>query len=331
MARELRIGFIGCGQHASMYLLPALHYAPIQLVSVCDMNAERRERARRKFGAEADFEGIGAMLRGPQIDAVIACGPPDLHRAAAIAAMDAGLNVFVEKPPADDLAGAKQIAEAARANGRHCMVGFMKRFALRYQQAREIARARTFGKTTHVLIKYAHWNCPDLHWMLGYMTVHALDLMRFFAGELKRVSIERGEIAGQYTYAIQALAQSGTLVSLVTSSQEPRVKEHVEITGEGEVVIVRNVIELEYHRRVSPTKLFTSDLHDVQLLRPDFAIPNPEQNTLFLQGYAGEVQEFAKACLEERAPSVTIDDGVHAMRLAELLAKNSSGSFDLTK
>ncbi|NUM54897.1 MAG: Gfo/Idh/MocA family oxidoreductase [Candidatus Hydrogenedentes bacterium] len=327
--RELRVGLVGCGQHALMYLLPALHYAPIQLVSVCDTNAERRLRAKRQFGAEADFEGIGAMLRGPTIDAVIACGPPDMHRAAAIAAMDAGLNVFVEKPPANDLAGAMQIAEASRANGRHCMVGFMKRFALRYRQARELAQRRAFGKTTHVSIKYAHWNCPDLHWMLVYMTVHTLDLMRFFAGELARMSIERAETAGQFTFTVQAVSASGTLVSLVTSSQEPRVKEHVEITGEGEVVVVRNVIELEYHRRVSPTKLFTSDLHDVQLLRPDFAIPNPEQNTLFLQGYAGEMQEFASACIEERAPSVTIADGVQAMRLAQLLARNTTGSFDL--
>lgn len=331
MSRELRVGLIGCGKHALMYLLPALHYAPIHLVSVCDTNAERRQRVKRQFGAEADFEGIGAMLRGPQLDAVIACGPPDLHRAAAIAAMDAGLNVFVEKPPANDLAGAQQIAEAARANGRHCMVGFMKRFALRYQQAREIAQSRSFGKTTHVSIKYAHWNCPDLHWMLAFMTVHVFDLMRFFAGELKRITFERGDAAGQYTFAIQAVAQSGALISLVTSSQEPRVKEHVEITGEGEVVIVRNVIELEYHRRVSPTRLFTSDLHDVQLLRPDFAIPNPEQNTLFLQGYAGEIQEFANACLENRAPAVTIEDGVRAMWLVELLASNKSGTFDLTE
>ncbi len=331
MSRELRVGLIGCGKHALMYLLPALHYSPIHLVSVCDTNAERRQRVKRQFGAEAHFEGIGAMLRGPQLDAVIACGPPDFHRAAAIAAMDAGLNVFVEKPPANDLAGALQIAEAARANDRHCMVGFMKRFALRYQQAREIAQARSFGKTTHVSIKYAHWNCPDLRWMLVFMTVHALDLMRFFAGELKRMTFERGEAAGQYTFAIQAVAQSGTLLSLVTSSQEPRVKEHVEITGEGEVVIVRNVIELEYHRRVSPKRLFTSDLHDVQLLRPDFAIPNPEQNTLFLQGYAGEIQEFANACLENRAPAVTIEDGVRAMRLVELLASNTSGTFDLTE
>lgn len=314
-----------------MYLLPAFHYAPIQLVSVCDTNKERRLRVKRQFGAEADFEGIGAMLRGPKIDAVIVCGPPDLHRAGAIAAMDAGLNVFVEKPPANDLAGARQIAEASRANGRHCMVGFMKRFALRYRQARDIAQRRAFGKTTQVSIKYAHWNCPDLHWMLVYMTVHALDLMRFFAGELVRMSIERAETAGQYSFAVQAVAASGTLVSLVTSSQEPRVKEHVEITGEGEVVIIRNVIELEYHRCISPTKLFTSELHDVQLLRPDFAIPNPEQNTLFLQGYAGEIQEFARACLEDRAPSVTIDDGLRAMRLAEFLATNASGSFDLTK
>lgn len=331
MARELRVGFVGCGQHATMYLLPSLYYAPIRLISVCDANADRRELVKRRFGAEAAFASVNELLGGPSVDAIMVCGPPDLHRTAAVAALDAGLDVFIEKPPANDLAGALEILNATQRNSRRCMVGFMKRFALRYQQAREIAASRAFGKLTHGSIKYAHWNCPDLHWMLVFMTVHALDLMRFFAGEPARMSIERNETAGQFTFSIQAVARSGALVTLVTSSQEPRVKEHVELTGEGEVVVVRNVIELEYHRRVSPTRLFTSDLHDVQLLRPDFAIPNPEQNTLFLQGYAGEIQEFARACLEDRAPSVTISDGVAAMRLAEILADGRTGVIDLAE
>ncbi|GMV91205.1 MAG: hypothetical protein AMXMBFR82_09830 [Candidatus Hydrogenedentota bacterium] len=329
MPGEVRIGFVGCGAHAAMNLYPALQFAPIELVAVCDLDAERRERLRRRFGAEAAFDTVDALLEGPELDAIIVCGPPELHQEAAVKALDRGLHVLVEKPPAPDLAGALAIQEAARRNGRHCMVGFMKRFASRYQQAHEISRSRVFGRLTHLTVKYAHWNVPDLSWMLKYMSVHAFDLIRFFAGDLARITVEHLEIGGQHSYACTAVAKSGALVSLNTSSQEPRVKESVELVGEGELVLVRNVIELEYHRRVSPTRLFHSDLHDVQLLRPDFAIPNPDQNTLYLQGYAGELIEFANACLENRAPSVTIDDGVAAMRLVNLFASGKTGTFEL--
>jgi len=329
MKGEVRIGFVGCGAHATLNLYPSLQYAPVRLVAVCDADIDRLDRASRRFGAEAAFDTIDALLDGPELDAVIVCGPPELHQEAAIKALDKGLHVFIEKPPAADLAGALAIQEAARRNERQCMVGFMKRFALRYQEAREILRSRTFGRLTHVTVKYAHWNVPDLRWMQVYMSIHALDLIRFFAGGLARITVEHFEVAGQHSFACIAVAKNGALVSLTMSSQEPRVKEHVELAGEGELVVVRNVVELEYHRRVSPTRLFQADLHDVQLLRPDFAIPNPDQNTLYLQGYAGELTEFAKACLENRVPSVTIDDGVAAMRLVDLLAKGESGTFEL--
>lgn len=329
MKGELRIGFVGCGAHATMNLYPAIQFAPMHLVSLCDANGERRERVRTRFGAEAGFESVDGLLAGPELDALLVCGPPELHQEASIKALDAGLHVFVEKPPAKDLAGALAVRDAARRNGRHCMVGFMKRFALRYQQAREISMSRVFGRITQVSVKHAHWNVPDLHWMLTYMSVHALDLVRFFAGELARFNVEHLEISGQHSFSCSAVARSGTLVSLCMSSQEPRVKEQVEIVGEGELIVVRNLVELEYHRRVSPTRLFTSDIHDVELLRPDFAIPNRDQNTLYLQGYAGELIEFAQACLEGRAPAVTIDDGVTALRLAELLGSVRSGTFDI--
>ncbi len=329
MRGELRAGFVGCGAHATMNLYAALPYTPIRLISVCDKNEERREGARRNFGAEAAFDSVDALLSGPEIDAVLICGPPELHREAAIKALDAGLPVFVEKPPAADLAGAVAVREAAHRNDRHCMVGFMKRFALRYQQAHEIAHSRVFGRITHLMVKYAHWNVPDLHWMMIYMSVHALDLVRFFVGDLARITIEHLECAGQHSFACSAVARNGGLVSLSMSSQEPRVKEHLEIAGEGELIVVRNLVELEYHRRVSPTRLFHSDIHDIEALRPDFAIPNPDQNTLYLQGYAGELSEFAQSCLEGRPPSVTIDDGVKAMRLAQLVGAGKNGTFEL--
>lgn len=330
MKGGVRVGFVGCGAHATMNLYPALQYARVQLVAVCDMDADRRERAARQFGAEAAFDTVdGLLAASSDLDAVIVCGPPELHQEAAIKTLDRGLHVFIEKPPGPDLAGALAIQEAARRNERHCMVGFMKRFALRYQQAHEISRSRVFGRLTHLTVKYAHWNVPDLRWMLTYMSVHALDLIRYFAGDLSRMTVEHLEIAGQHSFACVATAKSGALINLNVSSQEPRVKERVELVGEGELVVVRNVVELEYHRRVSPMRLFHSDLHDVQLLRPDFAIPNPDQNTLYLQGYAGELIEFADACLENRPPSVTIDDGVAAMRMVEVLATGKTGTLEL--
>ena len=326
-ACELRIGFIGCGAHALMNLYPALMYAPIRLVSICDRDAERLEVAQRHYAVEAAFASMDSFFDGPPLDAVFVCGPPELHQEAAIRAMDRGLRAFVEKPPAPDLKGALDLQRAAESNGVHCGVGFMKRFALRYVQAKRIMATEAFGKTTQVSIKYAHWNSPNLKWMLTYMTVHLFDLARFFAGDFERITIEASETGGQHSFSVAGRSKSGILVTLVTSSHEPRVKETVEIVGEGEMISVRNVVDLEYHRHVEPGRNFDPELRDVDLLRPNFAIPSTMESTLFLQGYAGQMINFAEALLEGREPSVTIADGVEAMRFADLFANAVSGTF----
>lgn len=325
--RELRVGFVGCGAHATMNLYPSLAFAPIRLVSVCDVNESRVQAAKRTFGAEEAFTSFDALLAGPELDAVFVCGPPELHEQAAMASLDRGCHVFVEKPPAQDLRGAVEIQTAAHRNGRFCGVGFMKRFALRYLQAKEIMGTEAFGKTTQLSVKYSHWHSPNLEWMLTFMTVHLFDLIRYFVGDLERLRVERAETGGQYSFSVAGLAQSGALLSLTTSSQEPRVKEYVSITGEGEVIVVDNVVDLEYHRRVEPNRHFVSSVRDIQIVRPDFAIPNAHQNTLFLQGYAGQIVDFAQSVLAGRSPAVTIDDGVSAMRFVDLFLRKPSGLY----
>lgn len=327
MSNDVRVGVIGCGAHSTSNILPALQHAPVEVVAVCDRDGERAERAKRRFGATAAYRSIDEMLGAGDMDAVVVCGPPELHLRAALQALDHDLHVFVEKPPAPDLAGALELRRVAHAHGRICAVGFMKRFALRYAQAQSIVATESFGALTQVSIKYSHWPTPNLDWMLKFMTVHICDLARFFAGDLERITIETSERAGQYSFSMVGRSKSGCLVTLVTSSQEPRIKERVELVGEGELVVVDNVVELQYFRYVDPSRNFTSDLYDLQVIRPDFAIPSQAQNSLFLQGYVGEFVDFADAIRSNRAPRATIDDGVMAMRLVDLLGNHTSGTF----
>ncbi len=327
MPQDVRIGAVGCGAHATGTLLPALQYAPVDLVAVCDRDSDRAEHARRHFGAATAFTSFDDMLQNAELDAVLVCGPPELHLRVALQALEQGLHVFVEKPPAPDLGGALELRRVAQATGRLCGVGFMKRSALRYGQARTIASTESFGALTQLTIKYSHWPTPNLDWMLKFMTIHVCDLVRFFAGDLERITIETSKRDNQFNYSMVGRSKSGCLVSLITNSQEPRIKERVELVGEGELVIVDNVVELQYFRKVDPSRNFTSDLYDLQVIRPDFAIPSHAQSSLFLQGYAGELIDFAEAIQHRRAPVASIHDGVMAMRFVELLRNHTSGTF----
>ncbi|MCL4218497.1 MAG: Gfo/Idh/MocA family oxidoreductase [Candidatus Hydrogenedentes bacterium] len=329
MTDKLRIGFAGCGSHATANLYPCLQYAPVRLVAVCDLNEDRRAHAQRHFGAGSAFASVDELLNGPELDAVLVCGPPEFHHGTAMAALDKGLHVFVEKPPAPDLKAAQEMREAARQNQRLCQVGFMKRFALRYQEAKHISARAQFGQISQISIKYSHSSVPNLRYMPLYMTIHCFDLIRYFVGDLARITVESRQSKGQYNLAAVGTSRRGALVTLQTNSQEPRMKEIVEIIGEGEMLTMRNVIELEYHHRVDPSRAHYSGVHDIEVVRPDFAVATPNQNSLFLQGYAGQINAFARSCIENRPAQVSIDDGVEAMKLVELFSQGSCVTMDL--
>jgi len=141
-----------------------------------------------------------AILRDPEIDAVVLATPHSQHRAQAVAAAAAGKHVFVEKPITLDLASARLVVEAARQAGVVLAVGFNRRFhpsiaAIR----REVAGGR-LGKLVAMVAQHttstAQFIDPD-NWRVaseeapgGAFTavgVHALDHMIEFAGRVRDV------------------------------------------------------------------------------------------------------------------------------------------------
>ena len=103
MKEKIRAGFVGCGSHATLSIFPSLRFAPIELVAVCDLQADRAEYAARVFGAREIMPSVDELLARDDLDAVFVVGPPTLHTKVSIQAMRAGKHVFSEKPPGETL------------------------------------------------------------------------------------------------------------------------------------------------------------------------------------------------------------------------------------
>ena len=112
--RHLRVGFIGCGGHAFRNVLPTFQYAPIDLVAVCDLDRDRAANVGRLFGARQVYTDYQDMLQHETLDAVFVVTNYDAegrprYPAIATTAMQAGVHVWIEKPPAasaDEMAAA---------------------------------------------------------------------------------------------------------------------------------------------------------------------------------------------------------------------------------
>ena len=126
----VRIGLVGCGRLAVLGYAPALRRAPgVALVAVADPDHRRRAEVLvahgdLRAGRVMAFPSAAALLGEVEVDALVLATPAHLHVADAARAVAAGVAVLVEKPPAEDLGGARGLAALDPAP----WVGFNRRF-----------------------------------------------------------------------------------------------------------------------------------------------------------------------------------------------------------
>ena len=123
--KVVTVGVIGCGQVAEVVICRHCGISPTSGSGPSrDVDCARVQRMGDRFGIERRYEGAAALLADPDIDAVAVCVPASLHVEVALAAIEAGKHVFIEKPLALSLDDAERLSRRARAFSGKVMVGF---------------------------------------------------------------------------------------------------------------------------------------------------------------------------------------------------------------
>lgn len=134
--KRLRVAVVGVGSHAYRNILPTLHYLPVELVALCDVNRELAERTAPEYGVSRVYSETAEMYAGEQLDAVFLATGQNYHPKLACEAFDAGIHVWMEKPPA---VRASEVEEMIRHQGdRIGVVGFKKAFLPATEKATEL-------------------------------------------------------------------------------------------------------------------------------------------------------------------------------------------------
>lgn len=159
--KSLRIAFAGCGGIGEHYLGVYRDLEFVEVATLIDAGLERAERAAAMFDGRtkprATTEFTDAL--GPDVDAVIINTPNHLHREQAVAALEAGKHVLLQKPVAANLADAEAIAETAE---RARQSGVVSGLYLSYfdqplmHDLREIIERGWFGEVTHLYARLMH-------------------------------------------------------------------------------------------------------------------------------------------------------------------------------
>lgn len=190
------LGVAGLGR-AFMLTLPSLRGdARVRLVAA----AAPREASRRAFEAEFGgraYDDVAAMCADPAVEAVYVATPHQMHRDHVEAALASGCHVLVEKPLAVLLEDGAAMVEAARAAGRHLIVGPSHSFDAPVLQARALIASGALGRVRMIhALNYTDFLyrprrpeelvTEDGGGVVFSQAVHQIDIVRLLAGGMAR-------------------------------------------------------------------------------------------------------------------------------------------------
>jgi predicted dehydrogenase len=139
---KIRLGIIGANIHygwGSRAHLPALTHLPdYEVVALCTAHPETAQESAKQFDVPLAFHRHEDLLRHPDIDAVAVVVRVPLHYGLTMDVLRAGKHVFTEWPLGANLREAEEMADLARSQGVHTMVGLQGRFAPAFRRLKEL-------------------------------------------------------------------------------------------------------------------------------------------------------------------------------------------------
>ncbi|MEG1742590.1 MAG: Gfo/Idh/MocA family oxidoreductase [Clostridia bacterium] len=196
--KQINVGIIGTGGISNFHTAGYKTCANVKIVACCDIDLVKAQNYAKAKGIEKVYSDYNEMLATEKLDAVSVCTWNAAHKGAAIAALNAGVNVICEKPMALNQHEASEMAEAAKKNNVLLMIGFVRRYGNDAALLKKFIDAGSMGDIYYAKATYLRRNgCPggwfgDKSYSGGGplidLGVHVMDLVRYLAGNPKPVS-----------------------------------------------------------------------------------------------------------------------------------------------
>jgi virulence factor len=231
------IGVIGIGGIAQKAYLPVLAArAGLDLVlqSRSAGTVQHAQAAYRIPRAAGDLDDL--VSAGPRAAFVLT--PDATHYEIIRRLLEAGIDVFVEKPATQHAAETRELAELADRLGRVLMVGFNRRYAPLHRRARDLLAGKP-PDLAWLQKDRSSPSSPTLFDLYTNDTIHQVDLLRFFCGEGHAISTQVVMAEGVVAASLATVAlESGGIATIATSFRAGAWRESYELSGSGQTVAV---------------------------------------------------------------------------------------------
>jgi UDP-N-acetyl-2-amino-2-deoxyglucuronate dehydrogenase len=199
--RTVRTAVVGCGDISALHLAAIATVPDAGLVAVCDIDPGR-------LAAASDAQGVPGFLDAEELfevvrpDVVHICTPHSTHSALAVAALERGISVVLEKPLAHSREEGDRIVAAAEASGAKIAVCFQNRYNQPVQRMRELLDSGTLGAVRGAAASVVWHRTAEYYndrpwrgtWagggggLLMNQAIHTLDLLQWLVGDVVAVN-----------------------------------------------------------------------------------------------------------------------------------------------
>jgi len=254
----LKAAIVGTGAVAHAHAQAVIADPRVELVAVCDRSAERRDAFADQYDVVGRYATITELLAGEQLDVVILCTPPGLHREQTLAACAAGVHVICEKPPALSLAELDEMQAAADAAGVALAIVFQQRTGSAAAHVKHLLGSGALGRPLLAQCQTLWLRRDDYYaadWRgtwegegggttLGH-GIHQLDLLAHLLGDWAEVDARVWRLARDIEMEDVSTATirfaNGVVAVAVSSVLSPRETSYVRIDTELATVEVEHL------------------------------------------------------------------------------------------
>ncbi|MHB0856930.1 MAG: Gfo/Idh/MocA family protein [Anaerolineae bacterium] len=339
---KLRVGVIGAGEHCYRNILPCFQYAPVELITLSDPQAERGLAVARQFGARHFYPNHKTMLAKEELDAVFIVVGPDAngrpqYPELAADSLRAGCHTWIDVPPCSGSDELSKFTNACMVKRKYVATGFKKMFMPSYLKVAEIIADPAFGEISSFSMRYpltlpAEDQRNDQAAMapfLGFVQPYAA-LLRLF-GECEGFSYLRSKATGDVVLNLRYRKGFVGTLHLCGSQALTSPIERLEVIGSGANVVVENGVRLVYYRaggrrgdtgNKNTDSYIGPDESAPIVWEPEFSLGKVYNKQLFLEGYAGAVLAFAERLLAGEAPKHgNLVDMLHIMNVHDKIRR----------
>src|SRR5579862_8352387 len=157
----IQLGLIGAGDRGTYVMTNFMKSSNLHVAAVCDIYGQHIDQALQKATDAKSFTDHRKLLEEKGIDAVLIATPDHWHATTAIDALNAGKDVYVEKPLTRTIGEGPNIVKAARINERVCQVGMQQRSGIHYLQAKK--EYFDTGKLGKITLARTWWHGNGYH------------------------------------------------------------------------------------------------------------------------------------------------------------------------